>query len=65
MNSYSNKKDYIQRLEEAGDTSGRTQKQADDAAKIDQIFEPQKDDGLNQDDDWVDQIFDFTQKLFN
>ena len=58
-------KRYIQDLEEAGRTSGRTQQQADQEAKIDQIFDVETPKVVNQDVDTVDKIFDFTRKLFN
>jgi len=60
MNSYSNKKDYIKRLEEAGDVSGRTQEEADQDAAIDAIFagEDEKEDDRN----WIDKLFDRMSK---
>jgi len=56
MDSYSNKKSYIKRLEEAGDVSGRTQKEADQEAAIDAIFADAEEE--EDDRNWIDKLLD-------
>lgn len=59
MDSYSNKKAYIERLEEAADISGRTQEEADEEAAIDAIFEDEEEE---DDRNWIDKLFDKISK---
>ena len=62
MSSYSKKQDYVKRLEEAGDISGRTQKDVSQEQKIDNVFNDIDNSQENDDKSWIDDVFDIFKK---
>lgn len=62
MSSYSKKQDYVKRLEEAGDISGRTQKEASQEQEIDNVFNDINEKQKSDDKSWIDDVFDMFKK---
>ena len=58
MASYSDKEEYVKRLQEAADTTSKSKKEIQQDEEIDQVFEPQREEPKEEPVEFLKRFWD-------
>ena len=58
MASYSDKEEYVKRLQEAADTTSKSKKEIKQDEEIDQVFEPQSEESKEEPVEFLKRFWD-------